>query len=174
MIIPLRYYGDPVLRQKALPIEVVTDEVRRLAFDMVETMDAKRGVGLAANQIGKLLRIFVIRPEIAAEDGEFMLGEPEFYINPSLILPSEELEVCSEGCLSIPKLHLDIERPKEIHIRAMNLEGQWFEADVGGFKARELMHENDHLNGVLFVDRYKGSRLEVDDFLRQCKKKYSS
>ncbi|MEI6242556.1 MAG: peptide deformylase [Chlamydiota bacterium] len=174
MILPLRYYGDPVLRKKALFVESITEDVRKLVFNMIETMDAKKGVGLAANQVGVLLKIFIIRPEISNKDGDISLGDPEVYINPILSQPTQETDFFSEGCLSFPGFHLDIERPKGIHIKAMNLEGQWFEEDILGFKAREIMHENDHLHGAFFIDRYKGSKKAIEPILRKLKKKYSS
>ena len=158
MRLELRYYGDPILRKTALVIDKITDEVRMLAKDMIETMDALNGVGLAANQVGQLCKLFVIRPEVKTPDDEFALGPAEVYINPILSAPSQETEVMTEGCLSFPGLHAEIERPLSIHIDAIDLDGNPISLDVSGFKAREIMHENDHLNGVLYIDRIRGKQ----------------
>lgn len=152
---PLCYYGNPVLRKKCLPVKNITDEIRSLAQDMIDTMDGMKGVGLAANQIGALLQILVIRPLLKSELEEPQFGPAEVYINPELSNPSEQTETLSEGCLSFPKLHVDIERPYKIHVKALDLEGKVIEGDLMGFKARQLMHENDHLHGKYFVDRIK-------------------
>ena len=174
MIRPLIYYNNPILRKKCLPIEKITEEIHQLAADMIETMDEKKGVGLAACQIGVLLRIFVIRPEEKTTKGEYILGSPEVFINPILSQPSEEKEGMEEGCLSLPGLHLEVIRPVSIHIKAMNLEGEKKSFITKGFKAREIMHENDHLNGKLFIDRLdKKKKREINPFLQEIKKKYT-
>jgi len=172
---PLCYYGNPILRKKCQTVDKITPEIRQLVLDMIEIMDASNGVGLAANQAGALHRLFVIRPEIKNEKGEFALGAPEVYINPVLSKPTEEKDVMNEGCLSFPGLHLEVVRPYGIHIEALNLEGEKISEDVYGFKAREIMHENDHLNGTVFVDRVTDLvKKEIEPFLRNLKKKYSS
>ncbi len=173
MKLPLCYYGNPILRKKCQTVDKITPEIRQLVQDMIETMDAANGVGLAATQVGSLHRLFVIRPEIKNE-GEFALGAPEVFINPVLSKPTEEGQVMNEGCLSFPGLHLEVIRPYGIHVEALNLEGEKISADVYGFKARELMHENDHLNGVVFVDRVTDSiKKEIKPVLREMKAKYS-
>lgn len=174
MKLPLYYYGSPVLRKKCQEVDKITDEIRMLVSNMIETMDANNGVGLAASQVGELLRIFVIRPEIKLPDGKFDLGAPEVYINPVLSNPSDEIDIMNEGCLSLPGLHADIERPFSIHIEALDVEGNVISLDATGFKARELMHENDHLNGKLFIDRlYHEDKRAVEPLLRKLKKKYN-
>jgi peptide deformylase len=174
MILTLRYYGDPILREKAKPVDSITDEIRRLAADMIETMLSVNGIGLAAPQVGKPLRLFVSNVEFEDEEGEVHIGEPRVYINPTLHEPSEELVERSEGCLSIPKLYVPVLRPLSVKVEAMDLEGNIFVRDCYGYLARNIMHENDHLNGVLFIDRVKGKkRTEIDPILRQIKQKYA-
>lgn len=175
MILPLIYYGNPILRKKAVIVEEITDEIRALVVNMVETMDHSKGVGIAANQVGSLFKIFIIRSTIVAADGSFELGPFDVFINPILSSPSERTQKFSEGCLSIPGLHIDVERPFSIHIEANDLEGKKTSKTVEGFEAVEIMHENDHLNGVLFVDRIPDfKKKEIEPILREVKKKYKS
>ncbi len=169
----LRRYDDSILRKKASPIEAITPEIERLAADMIETMIHANGVGLAGPQIGQLLRIFIIRDEIMEAGGEYVLGPPEVIINPTLSNPSEEKVSMVEGCLSLPGLYVEITRPKKIHMRYMNLKGEWIEEFLDDFRARVTMHENDHLNGVLSIDRIdKRERKKVEPNLLAIKKKY--
>ena len=170
------YYGHPVLHQKCEPVEEITDEIRTLVADMIETMDASNGVGLAANQIGVSLKVLIIRPVTMNKDGRAILGEIEIYINPKLSNPSEETEILSEGCLSFPKLYLDIERPFSIHVDAIDLEGKKISRDLEGFHAREVMHENDHLQGRTFIQRIKDKRMlqDIQSLLKDIKKKNKS
>lgn len=175
MLLTIRYFGDPVLRKVCFPVEKITSEIRLLVSNMIETMDSLNGVGLAANQVGELYKIFVIRPEIKSPNGDFILGPPEVYINPVISSPSEETEVMTEGCLSFPGLHLDVSRPVSIYIEAMDLDGKIFSSTVSGFKARELMHENDHINGRFFIDRISPAlKKEIEPALRDIKKKYKA
>jgi len=171
----LRRYDDPILRKKAVSVEAITPAIERLAADMVETMVGSNGVGLAGPQIGQLLRIFIIRDEMLAEDGNYVMGPPEVIINPTLSSPSEEKVSMVEGCLSLPGLYVDVIRPKVIHVRYMNLKGEWVEEMLDGFRARVTMHENDHLNGVLTIDRIdKRERKKAEPHLLAIKKKYHS
>lgn len=174
MKLPLRYFGHPDLRAKADPIQEITPEIVKLAQDMIETMIANNGVGLAANQIGRRLRIFVRRFEGFNPDGKYYLGEPEVIINPTLSNPSKEIEEQAEGCLSIPGVHAKVPRPKSIHLRYQNLKGEWIDEDLDDFLARNAMHENDHLNGVLYIDRISDKdRKRLDPILRAIKQKYN-
>lgn len=169
----LRYYGHPDLRVKAKHIAEITPEIVQLAHDMVETMIAHNGVGLAGPQVGKLLRIFIRRDEKMTPEGEYVLGEPQIILNPTLSNPSEETATMAEGCLSLPGLHVTVTRPKKIHLRYQNLQGEWLEEDLSDFLARVTMHENDHLNGVLHIDRAPPQeRKELEDALRALKQKY--
>jgi peptide deformylase len=173
MQLPLRYYGDPILRQKAQNIERITPEIIQLAQDMIETMIAHNGVGLAGPQVGQLLRIYVCRDEKKNFEGEYELGEPKVMINPILTNPSLETAAQLEGCLSIPGLHVNVERPQKIRIRYQTLEGTFAEEELSDFFARVNMHENDHLNGVLHFDRASPQdRKKAEPILRQIKKKY--
>lgn len=175
MKLPLCYYGNPLLRKTCQPVDKITPEISKLVQDMIDTiMDSGNGVALAANQVGSLLRIFVIFPIVQNETGESVLGAPEVFINPVLSKPTEQQETMNEGCLSLPGLNLEVIRPYGIHVEAMNLEGEKVSCDVYGFKAREIMHENDHLNGKFFIDRVIDSvKKEIEPFLRDLKKKYS-
>lgn len=174
MKLSLRYYGDPILRAKAKAIEEITPEIRQLAHDMIETMIGSNGVGLAAPQIGKLLRIYIFRDEWLNPEGHYELGPPQVAINPIFSAPSKETDTMLEGCLSLPNLHIKVTRPKKIHIRYQNLEGEVIEKDLEGFLARVNMHENDHLNGVLHIDRASPKdRKAIEPQLQKIKQKYS-
>lgn len=173
MKLGLRYYGDPILRQKAKPVEKITDEIRQLVHDMIETMLHFSGIGLAAPQVGRLLRIYVSNVDYEDEKGEVHLCEPRVYINPVLTNPSDVFVERSEGCLSIPKLYVPVVRPLSVDVEAMDVEGKRFTRNCYGFLARNMMHENDHLNGVLHIDRVKGKRrTELEPALRQIKLQY--
>jgi len=173
MILPLCYYDDPVLRKKAQLIERITPEIEQLASDLIETMIHANGVGIAAPQVGKLLRIFIIRDEFLRPDGTCDFGQPEVMINPVLSQPSAQTALMSEGCLSIPGIHADVTRPSAIQIRYQKLSGEWAEEKVSGFRARVIMHENDHLNGVLFIDRLSPDlRSKLEPQLRTIKQKF--
>jgi len=158
MILQMRYFGDPILRKTALSVGEITDEIRAICHNMIETMLHYDGIGLAAPQVGYLLRIFVSNVAYEDEKGEIHLGEPKVYINPHLTHPSEALVERSEGCLSIPKLYAAVARPLSIELEATDLNGVLFQEQCYGYTARNRMHENDHLNGVLFIDRIKGKR----------------
>lgn len=136
--------GNPVLREKARPVEVVTDELRAMISEMFDTMIAADGVGLAAPQIGKSLRLFVL---IADDDVR------RVFINPQITATSSELVAYEEGCLSMPKFYEKIMRPESVTIQALNEKGKPFVLEAEGFLARIIQHENDHLDGVLFIDR---------------------
>jgi len=173
MKLPLRYYNDSVLRKKALPVEEITPEIKKLAHDMIETMIASNGVGLAAPQIGQLVRLFVIRDEQLDAEGKTVLGPPEVLINPHLSKPSEEKVLMTEGCLSLPGLYMEVMRPKTIHVRYQNLHGEWKEELLDNFRARVAMHENDHLNGVLIIDRIdRAERKKLESQLVAMDRKY--
>ena len=174
MKLPIRYYGHPDLRAKANPIEEITSDIVKLARDMIETMNANNGVGLAGPQVGRLIRIFVRRFEGFDPNGKYYLGEPEVIINPILTHPSKEMEITVEGCLSLPGLHVKVPRPKRIHLRYQNLKGEWVDEELDDFLARNAMQENDHLNGVLHIDRISpNDRKKLEPTLRAMKQKYN-
>src|SRR2546423_10093065 len=155
-------YGDPVLRAKGKRIEKIDDRTRELAQNMIETMHAANGVGLAAQQIGEPLQLTVLdvslvedRPSTLKLDGKDV--EPKAAMPLVLINPEIELrgatEVGVEGCLSFPEITGNIERVKSVIVRAQTLEGGSVEIEASGFLARAIQHEGDHLNGILFIDR---------------------
>lgn len=136
--------GNELLRQKSLPVEEVNDEIKALIEEMFITMEAENGVGLAAPQVGRLLRLFVIE----ADD-----GIKRTFINPQITGMSTETCLLEEGCLSIPKLYEEIERPVKVSIQALNEHGKPFVLDADGFLARIIQHEYDHLEGIMYIDR---------------------
>jgi peptide deformylase len=174
MILSIVYYDNHELRTRSEKVKEITPEIKQLVYDMIETMDANNGVGLAAVQVGKYLRIIVIRPVLRNEEDDAVLGEVEVYINPKLTHPSEKTEIMPEGCLSIPGLHLEVERPFSIHVEALDIHGKAISKSFSGFHARQIMHENDHLNGVLFIDRLTAKkRKEIEPGLKAIKSKYN-
>lgn len=142
----LRYLGDPVLREKAAPVASVTADVRTLIADMFDTMYAEEGVGLAAPQVGVGDRVIVIDPR----DEEVA---PFALINPEVVHVGAELVRDEEGCLSIPGLKEIVERPATVRVEALGIEGDPVVIDAEGLLARILLHEVDHLDGILFIDR---------------------
>jgi peptide deformylase len=163
MILPILQYGDLVLRAKGDRIEIIDDRIRELAANMIETMHAAHGVGLAAQQIGEALQLTVLdisqveddRPstlKLNGTDVDPKTAMPLVLINPEIELRGET-EVGVEGCLSFPEITGDIERAQSVTVRALTLEGGTIEIEAGGFLARAIQHEGDHLNGILFIDR---------------------
>lgn len=152
-ILPLAYFGDPILRKKANPIPEITPDIVKLVEEMIETMDASDGIGLAAPQIHHAIRLFVYRTPIEKEPEGFDLGDVNVIINPKLLQPSKETWKWSEACLSIPGLRAEVERPKEITLEYTTLEGKQVKQRFSGMEARVIMHENDHINGILYIDR---------------------
>ncbi len=175
MLLKLYYYGHPILRKHCEPIAEITEEIRKLASDMIETMDKNDGIGLAAPQVGHAIRLFVLRNYLPTADGQWTMSEPKVYINPKLSSPDDETITDTEGCLSLPGLRLEIDRPIKIRVEAMDLDGNMFVEELEGYNARVRMHENDHINGVLFIDRVDAAmRKKIDSQLKQIKKKYNS
>ncbi len=166
MILPILQYGDPILRVKGKRIEEIDDRVRELATNMLETMHAARGVGLAAQQIGEALQLTVLdvsavedRPSMLKLDGADVdpkMAMPLVLINPEIELHGET-EVGLEGCLSFPEITGDIERAQSVIVRAQTLEGGTIHIEASGFLARAIQHECDHLNGILFIDRMRSA-----------------
>ena len=173
MRLPVRYYGDPILQMHCKPIEEITEEIRNLGADMIETMDAGKGIGLAAPQVGVPIRLFVLRNYIETVEGDLGFSDPLVYINPKLSNPSMKKVYDTEGCLSIPGYRSEVLRPVKIRVEATDLQGTPFAEEVEGYNARVRMHENDHLNGVLFIDRLDlRQRKKIDSFLKDLQKKY--
>jgi peptide deformylase len=139
----IRTFGDPVLKTRAAPVESFDESLVRLTQDMLATMRDNEGVGLAANQVGRLKRVFVA----AVEDEEYVI------VNPVLTARSETKESVSEGCLSIPGIQVDVERPTRITVSGQDVSGKPLQLEASDLLARVLQHEVDHLDGVLILDR---------------------
>ena len=162
MILPIRQYGDPILRAKGEQISMVDERIRSLAADMLDTMHEASGVGLAAQQVGEALQLTVIdvsaaeeRPstiKVDGKDAHLETSMPLILINPQATLGAETT-TGTEGCLSFPEITGDIERAHAVIVRAETLEGKAVEIEATGLLARALQHELDHLNGILFIDR---------------------
>ncbi len=142
----LHLLGSPVLRQQATPVAQVDEAVQRLVDDLFETMRAAKGVGLAAPQVGASQRVAVV--DVGDES-----PPPLVLINPRLVEPSAEVEIAEEGCLSIPEIFGDVERPVGVVLEALDREGRPYRVALSGFKARAVQHEIDHQDGILFLDR---------------------
>jgi peptide deformylase len=157
---PILVIPDPRLRAVADPIETVDDDVRALARDMLDTMYDAPGIGLAAPQIGVMKRIVVM--DLAKEGEE---PAPMVLINPEILKVSEETQVTEEGCLSIPELYYEVERPAEVTVRYTDLDGKTVEIDAKERLAVCVQHELDHLDGVLYIDYL--SRLKRDRVIKK-------
>lgn len=159
MLRPIRQFGDPVLREPATSLAVPDEDVRRLAADMIETMRAESGVGLAAQQIGLTDAICVVEvpPDYDVDESGARQhpdqAMPMVLVNPRILSQGEETRSAEEGCLSFPSVCGAIKRPLDIHLAYRTLDGQDEEIALTGFLARVVQHEVDHLNGILFIDR---------------------
>ncbi len=172
------YYGNPILRKHCEEVAEVNEEVRTLIQDLIDTMDAYNGAGLAAPQIGVPLRIFVLRDYLIEDGGQTwkQSKEVKVYVNPQItIVSKEEEEESLEGCLSLPNMRVKVWRPLQITVKALDRDGNLFEEFIEGYNARVRLHENDHLNGVLTIDRADPkTRRMLEPHLRAIKKQYSS
>ena len=145
--LPIIWAPDPILKTVCRPVETVDDDARRLMDDMMETMYAAPGIGLAAPQIGLDRRVIVVDP---AKDGED--PAPLRLINPEIVWSSDAGKVFEEGCLSLPDMFAEVERPAEVRVTYIDPDGKKQELEADGLLAVVLQHEIDHLDGVLFVD----------------------
>ena len=162
MILEILQYGDPILRSKGERIEKIDERVRKLATNMIETMHAEHGVGLAAQQVGQPLQLAVLdvsavedRPstlKLSGKDVDPKTAMPIVLINPEIELRGDT-DVGVEGCLSFPEITGDIERAQSVLVRGQTLEGEMFQIEASGLLARAIQHEHDHLHGILFIDR---------------------
>jgi len=162
MKLPILQYGDPILRAKGKRIEKIDERIRQLTQDMIETMRAANGVGLAAQQVGEALQLTVLdvsqvedRPstmKLNGKDVDPRTAMPLILINPEIKLTGE-IELAMEACLSFPDISGQIERAKSVIARAQTLEDGRIEIEASGLLGRAIQHEVDHLNGVLFIDR---------------------
>ena len=156
----VRKFGDPVLRSKARPIEVFDDALREEVSRMASLMHDSMGIGLAATQLGTLHRVLVYRVEHSSPVNAL--------INPELEWSGKEKESMEEGCLSLPGVHVDVERPVNVRVRARDVEGRPITVEASGLEARVIQHEMDHLDGVLIVDRApRDQRKEAMRVLRE-------
>lgn len=156
MILPIRVFGDPALRQSTEPVEHDSEELQTLIDDMIETMRGASGIGLAAPQVGRSERLFVIdlapMAEELKEEGETVPLQPMVFINPEIIGETDEECRMEEGCLSIPDVREMVDRPEAVRLRYLDRDFEEREVEAEGFLARVLQHEYDHLEGVLFTD----------------------
>ena len=154
---------DPVLKQVSAPVTEVDDALRALMDDMLETMYAAPGIGLAAIQVGVPQRVIVM--DLAREGEE---AAPRYFVNPEIVWSSEETLPYEEGCLSVPDIFDEVERPAKVKLRYQNYQGETVEEDAEGLFAVCIQHEMDHLEGVLFIDHL--SRLKRDRAVAKVKK----
>ena len=173
MKLPIVLYGNPILRQKGVEIKEITDDVRLFAQDMIDTMHAACGVGLAAQQVNKALQITVIdvanvadRPSrmwIQQQEVELEKYMPMVLINPKIEITKKK-EVDTEGCLSFPEISADISRGYRVKVNAVDLDGNSLIFEAAGLLGRAIQHEVDHLNGILFIDHIAPStRKEIKE-----------
>jgi peptide deformylase len=144
----LRYYGDPILRKKAEPVDEFLPEIPELVEGMFECMYREAGIGLAAPQVGVSERVFVL--DVSEEGGERV---KRAFVNPVLVERSPDTDTAEEGCLSIPGIRADVKRPARVVVEARDERGAPFRLEAGGILARAIQHETDHLDGILFIDR---------------------
>ncbi|MDG2003009.1 MAG: peptide deformylase [Novosphingobium sp.] len=174
---------DPRLKQVSSPVESFDDDLRVLVADMFETMYGAPGIGLAAIQLGVPQRVLVIdlqpedpdaEPEVCHAHGDEhhthqpVIREPQIFINPEILESSEEATIYSEGCLSVPEIYADVERPSRIRARWQDLDGKAHEEEMDGLMATCLQHEMDHLEGIVFLDHI--SRLKRNMAIKKLEK----
>lgn len=160
---PILTVPDPVLKQVSRRVDAVTDETRALMDDMLETMYAAPGIGLAAVQIGEPVRVIVMD---LAKEGE--PPEPRYFVNPEILEANDEKQTYEEGCLSVPDFYDEVERPKRVKLRYLNYQGEEIEEWAEGMYAVCIQHEMDHLQGTLFIDHL--SRLKRSYAINKVKK----
>lgn len=165
--LPILLYPDPMLRETCLSVENIDDHIRALAADMVETAHAAPGVGLAAPQVGERVRLIVVDLSVGEDPGQLHV-----LVNPEIVSTDGEEVEANEGCLSFPEIFEMIKRPERVNIRALNLEGKEIYLKGQDRLGRVLMHEIEHLDGKLFVDRL--SRLKRELIKRRLKKSSKS
>jgi peptide deformylase len=173
---------DPRLKTVSTPVEVFDEELKTLVADMFETMYAAHGIGLAAIQVGVPKRVLVIdlqpededaEPEPCDHDGHHhthqpLRKEPRVFVNPEILDPADERNTYQEGCLSVPEIYADVDRPKACRVRWQDLDGTFHEEEMEGLMATCIQHEMDHLEGILFIDHL--SRLKRQMALKKLEK----
>ena len=168
-VLKLYEYPDEVLRQKCEKVAVVDDELRKFLDNMLETMYADKGCGLAAPQVGVTKRIIVLDPNPSDED--LSLRQPMYLVNPEVVWTSEEKVLFQEGCLSLPDQRADVERYERIRVRYLDYNGKQQEIEADDLLAIILQHEIDHLDGILYIDRI--SHLKRSRLLKKLSKFYA-
>ena len=154
---------DRILRSKSAPVERIDADLQRFLDDLLETMYAAPGVGLAAVQVGVPRRVFAA--DVSNKESEEQTKNPLFFINPEILSVSDERSTYEEGCLSIPDYYADVERPAKVRVRYLDRNGQSLEMEAEGLLATVLQHEYDHLNGKLFIDHL--SKLKRDMVIKK-------
>lgn len=174
MKLPIKLYGDPILRKKGAPVTEINDFIRTLVSDMSETMHAYDGIGIAAPQVGHSLLLFVTHSPIFNPSTQEWENEKErVWINPKLIEYSKEVWKHEEGCLSIPNVHSVVERFSKIRVETTNLDGTQETLELVGWPARVFQHEYDHIQGKLFIDHVLGrEKQKIEAQLKLLKKMY--
>ena len=183
MVREIVLYGDPVLREKCRPVTEITPEILALADDMIETMEAAEGVGLAAPQIGEAVQLAVIDVTGAEEPMTYLRIDgvdtplsdamPLKFLNPKLAFGKEK-DVMNEGCLSFPDIRTEIRRPEGVIAELTLLDGRRITLETDGLLSRAIQHETDHLNGVLFIDRATpGARVNLKRKIHKMWDKYA-
>ena len=167
-VLELYEYPHPILEQKAEKVLKVDADIQKFLDDMLETMYASKGVGLAAPQVGVSKRIIVIDAEQKEVDGEYKRGNPMCLVNPEIVYKSEETILFCEGCLSVPKQSADVERHYAIKVRYLDYNSKEQEIEAEDYLAVILQHEIDHLDGILYIDRI--SRLKRNMLLKKLEK----
>ena len=152
-----------VLKQVSKPVPAVTDDLRALMDDMLETMYAAPGIGLAAVQVGEPVSVIVM--DLSREEEP---KAPRYFVNPQIVWASDELHVYEEGCLSVPEIYDEVERPARVKVKYLNYQGELIEEEAEGIYAVCIQHEMDHLEGVLFIDHL--SRLKRERAVSKVKK----
>lgn len=162
MILPIRVYGDPVLRRKTVEVEENSGEIQQLIDDMIDTMRHAEGVGLAGPQIGRSERIFVADVTPMYDDPEMVIDElppqPMVFINPQIVWESTEEGEFEEGCLSIPDIRELVVRPERVRLQYLDRDFNISEMEVSDLMARVIQHEYDHVEGILFIDHISAFR----------------
>ncbi|MCK5535665.1 MAG: peptide deformylase [Bacteroidales bacterium] len=153
MILPVTVYGNPVLRKKGVEIDKNYEGLQELIENMFETMHTADGVGLAAHQIDRAIRLFIIDANPMAEDDPSLFGFKKVFINAEILEKEGEVWSFNEGCLSVPGIREDVNRPEKIHIQYYDENWEFHDEILDGVRARIVQHEYDHIEGIMFTDK---------------------
>ncbi len=176
MILPIYVYGSPVLKKKAEPVPADYPDLQALIANMWETMYNADGIGLAAPQVGKSIRLFIVDATSFEDDDPTAKDFKRVFINPEFVEFSDDEWAFNEGCLSLPKLHEDVKRPRKVRVKYFDENFQEHDEWLEGMPARVVQHENDHLEGILFVDHLAAIRKKLmsSRLQKMAKGEYSS